>query len=230
MKKLLAALLTLALSLTLALPTAFAEEGETGSQVNWDDFYIVTQPVASLSMFSSDTVTLRIEVNIPEGVEVGYQWRYSGVIPDATEPVLTIGPDDWWPRSSDEPTSGPSAGSWSSRWPRRTEISVWCIITAYEKEDDAIVTSRELRSDAAQIMLKGNMLENLYDLFISEPARFARLPLLLWMGQIMIWPLWGLLILLSPFTLALALAATPFAAIYAFFNTLYDIIRVANLY
>jgi len=46
---------------------AMAEEGE--STVDWDDFYIVTQP-RELTVPYGESFTLSVEVNIPEGARI----------------------------------------------------------------------------------------------------------------------------------------------------------------
>jgi len=64
-KRLLAAVLTMALALGLALPAMAA--------VDWDAFKITKQP-QDLTIKHGDSFTLSVEVSVPAGVEVEYQW------------------------------------------------------------------------------------------------------------------------------------------------------------
>ena len=81
--------------------TATEEPVQSASTVDWDEFYIITQPENSQKVSSLKTVELRVEVNIPAGVVVEYQWYgtpyYSGsysLIPGATNAVLRVKPGD----------------------------------------------------------------------------------------------------------------------------------------
>ena len=66
-KKLLALLLAALLALGLSAP-AMAE-------VNWDDFYFISQPPAKLTIPFGEDFTLSVEVNVPAEVEVTYDWH-----------------------------------------------------------------------------------------------------------------------------------------------------------
>jgi len=90
-KKLLTLLLALALGLGLGAPAAFAQ-----TTVDWDDFYILTQPQAAIVPYGS-SFTLSVEVNVPEGVKVvSYVWRpYIGTLGAGTGSVLHLSPGDY---------------------------------------------------------------------------------------------------------------------------------------
>jgi len=94
-KKLLALLLVLLLDFGLALPAMAA--------VNWDEFYIITEPQGKTVPYGLD-ITLSVEVNIPAGVKVTYQWfsnRGGAGFPVSTRPVMQLSPSDFgYPRSS----------------------------------------------------------------------------------------------------------------------------------
>ena len=133
-KKLLALLLTLALALSLALPAMAA--------VNWDEFHIITQP-QSMTVIRGDSFTLSVEVNVPDGAEVEYQWRRGPVggsedsstrIYGATEPDLQISSnDDHYPFLNNY-------------------YDYYCEITAYEKDaGDTVLSSQMLTSDRARV-------------------------------------------------------------------------------
>ena len=95
-KRMLAALLALILALGLALPAMAAGPQ---SAINWDDFYIITQP-QNLTVAHGESFTLSVEVNVPDGVTVTYQWfstqigMATNAISGATQPVLTLSPDN----------------------------------------------------------------------------------------------------------------------------------------
>ena len=148
MKKLLALMLTLVLALTLALP-AMAE-------VDWDEFRITAQP-QDLTIIYGDSFTLSVEVNVPDGVEVEYQWyRYDGrssQIEGATTPELCLGPDN-----SNYPDTR-LGGAWAS---------YHCKITAYEKNgENEEIASRFLNSSIVSVTMERTPLGKLFDLIIT---------------------------------------------------------------
>ena len=91
MKKLLALLLAVLMLFGLYAVGASAKtlDGDTAQAglaplaVDWDDFYIITQPEDQEIPFGSD-FTLSVAVNVPAGAKVTYQWNR---IEGATEPV-----------------------------------------------------------------------------------------------------------------------------------------------
>ena len=91
-KRMLAFVLALVLLLGFG---AVASAEEAPPAINWDEFYIITQPPEEQTIAFGESFTLSVEVNVPEGVtRVTYQWRRSGGnITDATEAVLTLSPD-----------------------------------------------------------------------------------------------------------------------------------------
>ena len=136
-KKLLAILLTLALALTLAAPAAFADEEATKPAINWDDFYITSQPPEELSLPFGSDITLRIEVNAPEGTEVTYQWLVSAEENSGQE--LRLSPGDF-----SYPKSAPY---------NRASAAYYCTITAVElNEDGEAVDSRTLTTRTAVVL------------------------------------------------------------------------------
>jgi len=147
-KRILAALLTLALALSLALPAMAA--------VNWDELRITGQPPKKQLIQHGDSFTLSVEVNEPAGLEVAYQWYrdYSSMIDGATGPELNLGSDN-----SHYPEYHFLGGMWE-----RYE----CRITAYEKDDEGnIVSSRSLRSDSATVSTKLTLLGRLYGITLA---------------------------------------------------------------
>ena len=137
-KKLLAILLTLALTLTLAAPAAFADEEGTEPAINWDDFYITAQPPEELSLPFGSDITLRVEVNAPEGTEVTYQWLVSAEGASGQELRLSPG-DSSYPRAA-QPYS-------------RASAAYYCTITAVElNEDGEAVDSRTLTTWASVVI------------------------------------------------------------------------------
>jgi hypothetical protein len=94
MKRILSLCLASVLCLGLGLP-AFAA-------VDWDDFYLVTQPPEKLQVPFGTPFTVEIKVNAPQGAELTYQWGQvidSGFYPykmeDATQPVFQCFPGDY---------------------------------------------------------------------------------------------------------------------------------------
>jgi len=136
-KKCLALALTLTLALTLALPAAAA--------VNWEDFRITRQP-QSMTIIHGESFTLSMEVNVPDGVEVEYQWRRSPVggsedsstrIYGATEPDLQLSSnDDHYPF-------------------RNNYYDYYCEITAHGKDADGNeLSSQTLTSGRARVTVE----------------------------------------------------------------------------
>jgi len=117
-KRLLALLLTLIFSLCLALPAIAAQPS-----VNWDDFYIVT-PLKSMNVPVGESFTLRVDVNIPEGVEVEYKWL------QALDYIPIEG-------AGNSPTFQYTLKN------RDDYISVRCIVIGYEKSEDGTVLSQK---------------------------------------------------------------------------------------
>jgi len=120
-KRILAILLNFALALGLAAPVMAA--------VNWNEFYIVTQP-QDLYVPNGEGFTLNVEMNIPDWVdEIAYQWyNFNGMVPieGATADTLLINPGDPdYPRSSRSFFSG-YGGSHVGHY--------ICRITAYTEE------------------------------------------------------------------------------------------------
>jgi len=114
-KRILAALLTLALALTLALPAAAITR----------DAITLTGPDQPVPY--GESFTLSVSVDLPDGVEVeSYQWGWQKQIDGATGPSLTVTPDDEFYPEADKPYS-------SAR--RR----YWCRITFVEKDTDGNV-------------------------------------------------------------------------------------------
>ena len=203
MKKLTALLLTLVLALVLTAPAAFAQEEENQSTINWDDFYIITQPQARKSIYAGESYTLSVEVHIPEGVEVEYRWwsfGHGGVLSGNTEAVLQISPDD--------------------SWVRREENEFACDIIGYEKDGDTVISSKTLLSEYAVVYLRGTALENLYDLF-TQP---------LFMGTVT--SVSGILptLLGAPIALIVFPLLAPVMGIWTFFNIISEMIMVARVY
>ena len=94
MKKAISVLLAMILALglgTLAMAEQAEETPAAQSSVNWDDFYIVKQPENMTVNYGEDLV-FSVEVNVPAGVEVTYQWYESwyGLVYDATDSVYSF--------------------------------------------------------------------------------------------------------------------------------------------
>ena len=106
-KKILALLLAFAMAMALALP-AFAEpeaEPEVIAQdeINWDDFYIVSK-TPNTKIEYGESYTLSVEVSIPEGTQVTYEWyeEYAGDTWKSGGPVR-----EFTPGASDYPWRPP---------------------------------------------------------------------------------------------------------------------------
>ena len=148
-KKPLALLLTLALAFALVLPATAA--------VDWSEFRITKQP-QNLTIKQGDSFTLSVEVNVPEGFEVEYQWRRmsggSTNIEGATSPELHLGPND-----SHYPTDSRYGGD---------SVVYECWITAYVKNaDDIIVLERRISSGSASVQTKRTVLGKILDVTIA---------------------------------------------------------------
>jgi len=147
-KKLLAMVLTITLAFSLAMPAMAA--------VNWDEFRITKQPPKELLIKHGDSFTLSVEVSVPTAVEVEYQWYndHGSKIEGATGPELHLGPDN-----SQYPEYDRLGGEWE-----RYE----CRITAYEKDDDGnVLSSRNLRSDSATVLIELTILGRLYGITLA---------------------------------------------------------------
>jgi len=90
-KRILAVFLTLALALSFALPTTAA--------VDWNEFIITKQPLGH-GIQHGNRLTLSVEVAVPAGVEVEYQWYRQlesgedAPIEGANKPTLNLSPSD----------------------------------------------------------------------------------------------------------------------------------------
>jgi len=176
-KRVLAILLALALGVGLLVPALAAVEPP--SSVDWDEFYITVQPQSQTIPYKADVI-LSIEVNVPEGVEVSYQWGcilgsfndgdppWPGFpisrLPDETEAILHLSTDDPnYPRPSElYPTKS------SSGW-------YICAILGNELDEDGnVISSKTLLSDWAGIIVEGSRetRDVLYTIFV-EPFRVA---------------------------------------------------------
>ena len=154
-KRLLAMASALALALTLALPAMAA--------VNWDDFTIITEPPPERQYVKrGESFTLSVEVNIPEGVEVTYQW-YAYVTPSdrpiagATAPSLQLGPSDaFYPNM------------WGIAGSRFCFYTCWITAT-----DNISGQTKKLSSwPSTTVRVEGNFFEKLYSVTL-EPLVFG---------------------------------------------------------
>jgi len=142
MKKLLA--IFLAGLMLFGLGTAASAGAENGGSVNWDDFYIITQPQAVTVPHSSEFM-LSVEVNVPEGAKVSYAWktdRVGYVVATevvGTEPTLRLSPGSFYPQASRPYYS-------VSRYYN-------CTITAVEEDEDGnpVGSPRSLISQEASV-------------------------------------------------------------------------------
>jgi len=147
-KRLLALGLAFALAIGLALPAM--------AVVNWDDFRITKQP-QNLTIQKGESFTLGVEVTIPDGVEVGYEWYGAGArrIADKTDPVLQIGPSD---------------SAYPSDYTNRAaETSYRCKITAYEKDSTGeTIESKMLYSETVSVTVEDNSFQGkLYSVIVG---------------------------------------------------------------
>ena len=153
-KRILAVILTLALAFLLTLPAMAA--------VNWNELSITKQP-QNLTIKNGESFTLSVEVNVPAGAEVEYQWYRSPFagsendstrISGATQPVLQLSNTD---------TNYP---------PVRNNYYIYhCVITAYEKDAFGIEISSQTRtSDKARVTVaeeEKTFGDKMFDLFIA---------------------------------------------------------------
>ena len=135
-KRMLAVVLTVALALSLALPAM--------ATVNWNEFRITKQP-QNLTIKYRDSFTLSVEVNVPAGVEVEYQWyrNYGDLIEGATAAELHLGPDN-------------------SNYPENSSRGTWaryrCRVSAYEKDSGGnIISMQTLESEFAYVTTTTSM-------------------------------------------------------------------------
>jgi len=181
MKKLFAILLAMSMLFGLTAIGASATEDEAEPEgvtqaVNWDEFYIIAQPNGQ-TVKTGESITLRIEVKIPVGVDVTYQWYYNTTVKleGATEAVLRLEPGD-----DRYPNFGFSFGN----------RPFHCEIIGYEKEGDTILSTKKLVSNA-QATLSGTLWEILLAVF-WEPAQIA----LILVFMILLFGMWSLPVLL----------------------------------
>ena len=142
--------------------TEAAEAPVTASDVNWDDFYIITQPPRDLYVKRGESFTLSVEVNIPDGVEVTYEWYstgFSGLIEGATAPALQLKPGD-----SDYPKAIPLAANYNYRYEPGGSHggSFQCRIIA-----NADGETKQYWSNYASVHVAGSFLEKLYSLSLE---------------------------------------------------------------
>jgi len=140
-------------SLALALVLAFGAVPLFGltaqAAVDWDDFYIITEPQKH-TIQRGETITLSVEVNVPDGVVVEYQWyRQLGsaahLIENATTPVLRVDPN-----SSHYP-------SFILGRSRISQNNYWCSIIARDPDAGAyLVSSKTLKSQTATVKVEDN--------------------------------------------------------------------------
>ena len=167
MKKLLARLLTLALTfaliLALAAPAAFAQEAQSPSAVNWDDFYVIAKP-QSISVPYNAGFTLSVQVNIPKGVEVEYYWFAAGFgngqIGNAVD--LYCSPGDYtYPGNSGTALLYRGKGGTGT---------YRCIITGIERDGSGNeISSKTLETVSADVRVENSnrLGHKLYNIFIA---------------------------------------------------------------
>jgi len=165
-KKLLALLLVLLLAFGLAMPATAA--------VNWDEFKITKQP-QGLTIKEGESFTLSVEVNVPAGLEVEYQWRRgSTFIKNATSPQLHLSPDHPM-----YPPDGRLGG---------VEVSYDCWITAYEKDNVGIVLKTDrIWTDIARVKTERSTWGKILDVTIA-PFGYAFTLTMLSPAMILIFP------------------------------------------
>jgi len=147
-KRILAVLLTLTLALGLALPTMAA--------VNWNQF-MFTKRQQDITIKYGDSFTLSVEVNVPAGVDVEYQWYHvpSGevLIENATTNELRLGPE-----SSIYPQNERLGGAFAR---------YRCRVTANEKDALGNVISKKDLDNTVIVRTERTLSGKLYDLFIA---------------------------------------------------------------
>ena len=172
MKKAISVLLAAILALGLGAPAAAEQAEETlaaQSSVNWDDFYIVAQPEDMTVNYGEDLV-FSVEVNVPDGVEVTYQWYANSLylLSDANGPIFTCSSNhSFYPRLYR--TSGFMNPLYEEGW-----WYYYCKIVGEEKDDGGnILSSKELISDLARGGVNGRA-KNIFDYFTElfiDPIR-----------------------------------------------------------
>jgi hypothetical protein len=163
-KKLLSLLLVFVLAFALAIPAAYAQEGE--SLFVWDEFYIITQPQGK-TVPHGESFTLSVEVSVPAGATVTYQWYlFNGsLIEDAATSTLQLGSSDPGYPQMPKATSG-NVGYYRAE-------HYYCIINAYEKDTEGtIIDSATLNSDYAAVKVENTFWEKLYSVTL-EPFVFS---------------------------------------------------------
>jgi hypothetical protein len=147
-KRMLAAFLTFARALGLALPTMAA--------VDWNQFNFNKHP-ENKTINHGDGFTLCVDVNEPDGATVEYQWYYrsylsdTGLIENATSRELYLEPD-----SPYYPGSSKLGGTWAE---------YQCEITAYEKDNEG--DSHIVRSIYARVTRTRTFQEKLYSVTLE---------------------------------------------------------------
>ena len=208
-KKWFALLMALVLAFSLALPAlaeAVPAEVDTAAEVtaadvdwdavNWDDFYIITQPPKEVTVPYGGDFSLSVEVNIPAGLEVRYlwAWTYSDSSSSAQwgpeEPAFSCSPgDDHYPAAH-------TYKEWNREWR--------CLIIPVEKDSDGKVVQsnyeKALRTDITAVTLQPKRKETVLDTFLE---RFIFRPFMVSLGIII--GSFGLLIPLVPIFWILAI-------------------------
>jgi len=167
-------LLALAMVLGLALPALAAEPA--ASSVNWDDFYIISQSPASVSVRDRADFKLAVEVNIPQGVEVTHQWQYDTsyegwtptakrVITGAAEPeLLCTYADLFYPKYvPDNPSDYVHRTANHAKW-------YSCTIRGVERDAEGReVSQKTLQSDLTLVTVWGSTAfgDVMYDIFVT---------------------------------------------------------------
>jgi len=167
-----ALLLALLLALGLAAPAMAASAAQA---VNWGAFRIIEEP-QSQTIPNGESFTLSVEVNIPDGVEVEYQWywteprtvfnmsgyKFTSPIPNATAPEVQLKPGDAeYPVISYTYNPGERFGEY------------YCQISAYEKDGSgAVVARRDLESETVRVDVLRSAGEKVYGVTL-EPFAIA---------------------------------------------------------
>ncbi len=153
-KRILSVFLSIILALGAFSLNAFAEE-MPASNVDWSEFYITAQPKRSTVIDYGESFTLSVEVHIPVGVEVAYQWYpyYEGYVEKVegfTAQTVTIDKDNpYYPRFS-------LFGLQKSGF--------FCEITGMEKDENGnVISIRSINSESAIVKTQMSVLsEALY--------------------------------------------------------------------
>ena len=147
-KRLFAVILTMALALGLAMPAM--------ATVNWNEYNFNKHP-ENKTINHGDSFTLSVDVKVPVGATVEYQWYYrsylseTGLIENATSHELSLAPD-----SPYYPGSKKIGGTWGE---------YRCQIIAYEigNEDN----SRTINSNYARVTRTRTFGEKIYDITVK---------------------------------------------------------------